>query len=153
MITTIRDETPRARKPHRCQLCGRSIAVGERYHSQFNADGGESWMWRECAHCSAVVQTLWNRRFDLEEINGFTVFDWLRESGDLALMRLAVGMKRQWRGFADGMMPIPAIPPRLCVDCREPVDAPRNYTWCARHDAERIERVSRQFDEIERAFA
>jgi hypothetical protein len=44
-------ETPRARKPHRCEECDRTIQPGERYERSFGVIDGAAMTQRVCAHC------------------------------------------------------------------------------------------------------
>lgn len=146
-------DTRTARKPHRCSLCRRVISPGEVYEHQSMKDGSEWWTWRNCEHCRSVVSTVWNLRLIDEDYDGWSMFDVLHDSGRVDLMRLAVGIKRQWRGFRTPLMPVPAEVPRACIDCGQPVDWPRSYTWCAPCDERRVERVNRQFESITASFA
>lgn len=52
----ISNELRRARKPHVCNWCGGSIAKGDTYRDQVNADGGSLWTWKNhvaCGHFAA----------------------------------------------------------------------------------------------------
>lgn len=37
----VRDDRPRARKPHRCYLCGEFVEVGDTYVRRLWSDGGK----------------------------------------------------------------------------------------------------------------
>lgn len=49
----LRDERPRARKPHRCYLCGESIPAGEVHVRRTQADGDGVGSFRMHGECEA----------------------------------------------------------------------------------------------------
>lgn len=53
-----REETPRARKPHRCCECRRVINPGEQYHVAFGVWNGDPRRFKWCAQCHALRVTL-----------------------------------------------------------------------------------------------
>ena len=74
------DETPTARKPHRCFLCERPIPVGEKHvkRSGFNEDGPTSFrMHATCEarthgwdqHCWECHDAIEFRAYDLGEVS------------------------------------------------------------------------------------
>lgn len=145
-------ETRTARTMHTCFMCFRAIQPREQYTVQTSYQDG--WVtWRTCAHCEAAVQTAYNLRLLDDEYDGQFLFDALSERS-VTTARLAVGIRRKWVAFCGyGLLPVPQVVPRQCCErgCGEPVDM-RSYTWCARHDAERIERVSGQLAAIAAEF-
>lgn len=50
--------TPTARKDHRCQECGRTIAKGEKYCTQGGLNDGHFQWYKTCAHCDAASRWL-----------------------------------------------------------------------------------------------
>ena len=60
MPELITDETRKARKSHKCNLCYREIQPGEQYHYQFLKYDGETYDWRECLECKELAGYLWS---------------------------------------------------------------------------------------------
>lgn len=54
-MEVISDRIIKARKSHRCGLCGKEIASGTLYRHQFNKDGGNVWTFN--AHCECMELT------------------------------------------------------------------------------------------------
>ena len=89
MISNISEKIAPARKPHRCEECGRTIPKGESYLRQVNADGSQVWTFKahtDCAALGAAYRTthrLWDE------------YDWL------PMYELADGdhLLGQWRGY------------------------------------------------------
>lgn len=112
-----------ARKPHRCEECGRTIHPGERYLLTCWKYEGDFSQARMCAHCQVAADWL------TENCGGYLthgVEEDLREhvseyGGQTAcwprLARLAVQMDQNWtyrRGPRKGqLMPLPALPGKL----------------------------------------
>jgi hypothetical protein len=104
-------ENPTARKSHECDECRRVIQPGEEYERVCGKWDGEVDTFKTCAHCVEA------RRWLVKHCNGFLyhgVYEDLREhfNDDLryrvdGLGRLLVGMRRRWRGFRGGLMPVP----------------------------------------------
>lgn len=136
-----------ARQPHVCNVCSRKIERGETYEHQNSYQ--DRWVsWRTCAHCRAAVDTAWNLRLLDDEWDSQQLIDALAEHS-VTTARLAVGIRRRWLAFCGyKLLPVPAVVPRRCIDCAQPVDAPHSYTWCAPCDERRRARVSRQFDSL-----
>lgn len=145
-------ETRRARTLHACSICNRKIERGESYTVQKSYQDG--WVtWRNCAHCEVAVRTAYNLRLLDDEYDTLMLLDALAE-WSVTTARLAVGVRRKWLAFCGyRLLPVPDVIARQCCECSEPVDEPRSYTWCARHDAERIERVSGQLVSLAASFA
>lgn len=102
--------TPAARKEYRCAECGRGIAVGERheYFAGLSGDWGGWFYNRTCAHCVAA------RHWLSVECHGWLygavwedMANHFGEQPGLALGRLLVGMRRQWRRWDGTLMPVP----------------------------------------------
>ena len=60
MVNLLSKTTPKARKRHICDSCGRAIEIGEVYERQFCADGGEAWSYIAHQSCIAASQVLWD---------------------------------------------------------------------------------------------
>lgn len=108
--TLLADETPRARKAHRCDECGRTIRPGETYRKIVGVspeyDGLDKI--KQCAHCQAAAT--W-----LQEVCGGYLYGQIREdleqhwseSPDYrspTLRALIDGMRRGW---SEGAEPVP----------------------------------------------
>lgn len=107
------EKTRRARKEHRCEECGRKIAVGESHHYAFVVAEGLGDSYRTCAHCCAgqswlsrecggwifgsVGEELQEHAYDYPEIA-------------IPLRRLYLAMRRQWRYFDGSLMKVPSTP-------------------------------------------
>lgn len=101
----------KSRKDYICAECGRQINKGEIYeYSSFLYEG----LWTSvkcCDHCSHAREWLqkhcggWLTEgllIDLEEhfLEGYKVD---------GLGRLIVGIKRRWKNFSDGLLPLPRL--------------------------------------------
>lgn len=108
-----RSEIRKARKPHTCGECDRTIEPGEKYvNAAWLYDGS----WSNdcmCWHCRESAQWLyhncggyvWNAVYD-------DIDEHVSEYPELAfgLTRLKVGIRRKWRFRSGKMMPLPRIP-------------------------------------------
>ena len=103
-MTTFIDKWPTARKPHRCQDCGRAITPGERYRRTFAVDGGDVWTYIECEHCPAIVHLLdyadWTYTCD-------DFAEW--EPTTIADLRLKVQWLKQWTRSDGTLYPVPVL--------------------------------------------
>lgn len=59
-VWTLREKVGPARKPHRCEECGRTIPKGEVYLRQANTDGSQVWTYK--AHVDCAEMSLQFRR-------------------------------------------------------------------------------------------
>ena len=112
--------TRTARKPHRCDECGRTIEPGEQYKIGAGIYDRSAWHAKQCRHC--VAATTWLQA----ECGGFlhnAVREDLEEHWSevlprsLWLGRAIVGMRRRWRR-RDGTLlavlePWNPVPPEL----------------------------------------
>lgn len=107
MITTIAQERPTARKEHRCLLCHRMIRSGEKYLRQRNIQPGEvPYVWKECAHCEALV-ALVDIDWDFwEGINYESVSE--HEPRDWSEARLLVMWRMKWTRKDGTLWPVPS---------------------------------------------
>lgn len=96
-----RQQTRKARKPHRCSECGRTIERGETYTVKAGLTDGWWFGNKTCGQCQAAAHWL-----DVV-CNGYLLNDVLdelvqhteepRPISSMALSRLCVMMRRQWR--------------------------------------------------------
>lgn len=105
----------RAAKEHRCEECGRTIPVGERYSYASGKFEGDFFDAKQCVHCAAAAGWL------LKECHGFLyggVLEDLEEhryngypfAKTMGLMRLIVGIRRDWKRFdGRGLMAVPKV--------------------------------------------
>lgn len=103
LVTVLSDTHPKARKPHRCIECGRTIPPGERYERIVVKFDGTIHTYRTCAHCEEA------RNWLLWECSGWLyhgVYDDLAEhvyEGDAwkykAAGILAGAMRKGWEGW------------------------------------------------------
>lgn len=109
----IRHARPTARKAHKCDECGRTIAPPEIYRLHVFVEEGRFDRSITCAHCGVAQDWL------SAECGGYLyhgVADDIQEHVEerhygLDLARLAIGIKRQWRRLrSDSLMPVPALP-------------------------------------------
>ncbi|PPJ31888.1 hypothetical protein C5E45_32885 [Nocardia nova] len=104
----IADEKRKARKPHRCMTCGRTIDPGETYRHTRTVDGRDIWTWKECAHCGAMMTIL--RLWDWAEDDGFNP-DWINgfEPTTIAEARIFIGWRRKWRRKDGTLREVPEV--------------------------------------------
>lgn len=117
-MTLLQEATRTARKAHFCGECCRVIAAGERYNYQFGAYEGESEAHKTCPHCMVARDWLLvNCGGWIYEQVGEEIIEHAEEYPKLALplLRLAVGMRRMWKGFHGGLMPLPKQAPAITV--------------------------------------
>lgn len=71
-------KTPKARKTHKCQYCGKEIAKGEKYSYESGKFEGELFTRKLCLTCADILDTylvdVGENEFDWWEID-----DWLTE--------------------------------------------------------------------------
>lgn len=105
---------PKARKPHRCGECGRTIDRGETYRRDFCTYEGSGAAYKTCRHCEVGQRWL--------ELNcggwlfggvGEDVREHAAEYPSIApgLLRVANGIRRGWkRADGHGLSPVPPLP-------------------------------------------
>lgn len=128
MSTVLSSGWHRANKRHGCELCGRVIAVGERYRSSFQVDYGDSWTWRSCEHCEVYASLIfetdqWDEDYGLtsDAADEFEPRTW-------AEVRIKAMYHRRWRRLDGSLMPVPRL-----VYAR--VFYPRHAPWMPRFDS------------------
>jgi len=113
-VTIIHQITRKARKPHTCGECYRTIEVGEYYEDFFGKYDGLLYKEITCSHCT--VPREWLRR----ECGGWlfgAIKEDLREHWyedgirTVELGRLIKGMDRQWRTKKGNLMKVPKLEP------------------------------------------
>ena len=82
----------KAKKEHKCGLCCRTIAKGERYQYESGNYEGEMYNNKTCADCVPVQQAFFDRRKDLldgytaenilDDMNEVVCYDCRKENGD-----------------------------------------------------------------------
>lgn len=113
-VTQVNDgEYRKARKPHKCNECGRAIAAGENYHYETFIDtGGKFAQHKTCAHC--MVARGW-----LQAECGGWIYSGIEEDlrehvceggYGMSLARLSVAMKNNWKRLDGSLRPVPAMP-------------------------------------------
>lgn len=93
--------TPKAKVPHICGECGRTIGKGERYRTQGGKNDGSFVWFKTCLHCDKASEWLvavcggwiFNRRLEdfLEHVTGHE-----KEVRSRPLVRLVRWMKAGW---------------------------------------------------------
>lgn len=97
--------SPRARVPHRCDLCGRTIRPGETYRRCAVFDEGTAWTWRECAHCDSVREIALVEVYGSEYGEGL-IAQW--EPREIHHLRLKAMWRRKWIRHDGSLYPVPA---------------------------------------------
>lgn len=109
MPTVMSQATPTARKPHRCELCGRTIHPGERYDRSSNLGDGHLYTWKECLHCKALAALLW--ALDVPDydygLGPDDVGEW--EPQTVPLLRLKALFLRRWTRTDGTLYPVPRV--------------------------------------------
>ncbi len=115
-----RDAIHTARKPYKCDECGRDIPVGEKYVYAFMAYEGRGHTYHTCAHCRVGQEWL------THNCGGFMPHGLIEEMDEHAkeyprlawgLLKIKVGIRRKWRRFdGAGLMPLPTEPGIISVD-------------------------------------
>ncbi len=105
-MTFYQHTNPRARKQHRCEMCGRTIQPGEVYRRGFGADGN-AWTWKECAHCEQLVRVAFPRSWN-DESYGDDLFNDF-EPQSIAEARVRAQHRRRWQRLDGTLYPIPNV--------------------------------------------
>ena len=71
----------KARKPHKCDMCGKKIDVGEEYEAQNLVCYNEMYTFHQCYRCKPYVDELWSIGFDndLDGLDSYTFYSFMLE--------------------------------------------------------------------------
>lgn len=71
----------KARKPHKCDMCGKKIEVGEEYEAQNLVCYNEMYTFHQCDRCKPYVDELWSIGFDndLDGLDSCTFYSFMSE--------------------------------------------------------------------------
>lgn len=79
MLEFYTDEYPKARKPHTCEFCGRTIERGERYAKQTGKCDGEFFSRSLCQTCDKILNAFFLDADD-DYFTWDEVHEWLYEA-------------------------------------------------------------------------
>lgn len=101
---------PRARRPHECDTCQRTIDPGEKYRSQFGVFDGSGYTFKQCAHCEKVW-SIWEPQDMDGQISQGGYDDWQVNAyaTSLAELRAIVCFRRQWRRKDGSLYSLPTV--------------------------------------------
>lgn len=107
----LHDRNHKARKTHHCSECGRVIGRGETYNVQRCIFDGDASSYKTCEHCQVVKSWL------TKECGGYLyqgvyedINEHRHEGYGFGVVRLAAGMKAQWKRKDGRLWPIPKLP-------------------------------------------
>jgi len=103
-MTHYERTNPKARKPHRCGSCLRTIQPGETYLRGVGMEGGSAWTWKECGHCERLSEFV-VRLHGLDEYGGEDLHDW--DPDGLAELRVKVHFRKRWTRQDGTLFPLP----------------------------------------------
>lgn len=71
----------KARKPHKCDMCGKKIEVGEEYEAQNLVCYNDMYTFHQCDRCKPYVDELWGIGFynDLDGLDSSTFYSFMSE--------------------------------------------------------------------------
>jgi len=109
----------KARKPHRCIECAREIAPGETYRQDKSLYEGTWDTYKTCSHC--LVGQAWLADNCGGWVFGSVYEEMVEHSREyqqigFGLLRVAVGMRRQWKRFDGAGLMKPQPMPRPIAD-------------------------------------
>jgi len=73
----VNSQTVTARKPRRCDDCGRTVIPGERYRRSKSVDYDGWHLWQTCSQCQACVEDLWDAEVREENDDGYECYAYL----------------------------------------------------------------------------
>lgn len=108
-VLVIRESTPSARKPHKCDECHRVINIRERYLREYMKFDGDMSDHKTCMHCQIARDWLLHEcaGFCYGEIEEDIVAHAQDGYGGIPLMRTAIGMRRKWTRRDGRLMALP----------------------------------------------
>lgn len=79
MMEFYTENIRRAKKSHKCDLCGNQISIGEKYHRQSGKYDGE--FFDRCLHerCNNIISTYCKENNE-QEYDEWSIEDWLSDS-------------------------------------------------------------------------
>lgn len=104
-MIVLHSERPRAIKEHRCSCCSRVIRIGEQYERQRNIGDDGPYVFKSCAHCTALL-----RLVDLyyDDGCGWSGEDFLcHEPASVTEARWLVQFRRRWTRRDGALYPVP----------------------------------------------
>lgn len=109
-MTMIASEHPVARKEHECSLCHRTIRPGERYNRQRSVGDDGPYVFKDCAHCEALVKILNDEGDWYDTWEGYTEYDVAEfELTTVQTARLKVMWRRKWTRRDGALYPVPEL--------------------------------------------
>lgn len=86
MSNLLGERTPRARKTHRCDVCGMVIEVGTVYTALTYADNGHAYTWRQHPECAEILAEVLDYDGECSAGDGENWLDAEGEEGAIAAM-------------------------------------------------------------------
>lgn len=104
--TIVNETTRRARHPHRCTECSRTIRPGERYHHIHGLCDGRWGTHKICVHCDALGAWMMVvcGGYPLDSLLAELLEHWRDGYRSREFFRLICAMRRGWH---DGRDPVP----------------------------------------------
>lgn len=110
-VIVLHERQHKARIEHKCRECGRNIRVGEHYTVERYVFDGSATSHKTCSHCMVVRDWL------SAECGGFLygsieedIVEHAREGYGIEVIKLAVGMRRNWTTRKGTLMSTPKLP-------------------------------------------
>lgn len=140
------DTHPIARKVHWCDGCNREILPGEKYERQVNLGYDGLFVWKCCAHCSALfgrVLTTDTYAADMAQDEGLDLAEYMPEWETITIAdaRVKLQHRRKWRDRNGQLYPVPSWPAAAAVsgkhrnqDGKTHQGPPGNCRECAYED-------------------
>ena len=103
-MQTLSDSTPKARKAHMCEMCHRTIDIGETYTRQANLGDEGFYSWINCQQCDVFLNLVYD--WDGNGISFETVEEW--DPDTVRGLRLKALWHMQWRRKDGTLYLVPA---------------------------------------------
>lgn len=108
VVTILREQTEtKARKPHKCAECRRTIAAGETYIHHVYKDDSRAVTDHCCRHCEVARD--WLCVFCDGWCYGKVGADLFEHNHDPQALSLAAGIKREWTNDDGTLMSVPQL--------------------------------------------
>ena len=101
MPNLISETTPKARKGHRCDVCGMTIEAGTVYASQTCADDGRVYTWRQHPECAEIAREISDGGDAIASGDGENWLGAMGEEASIAAVDSDAAKARVRAGFAD----------------------------------------------------